>query len=98
MEIVTKCEIVNLKWKYWRRYCTRNHGVSTGRIMERTDGDALRVIVRACAQYCGCDNRVTNQIELCIMISLSDAFKPNIFARDCWIVPFSVNNIYISII
>ena len=44
--------------------------------VEGTDVDALRVIVRACS-VCGCGDRVTNQIEPRIMISLSDVFKPN---------------------
>ena len=44
--------------------------------VEGTDVAALHVIVRACS-VCGCGDRLTNQIELRIMISLSDVFKPN---------------------
>ena len=42
-----------------------------------TDVAALRVIVRVCARFCGCGDRVTNRIKPRIMISLSDVFKPN---------------------
>ena len=49
---------------------------SAGIHVERTDGEALRVIVCACAQFCGRGNRVTNQIEP-RLISLTDVFKPN---------------------
>ena len=44
--------------------------------MEGTDVAALRVIVSACSVLWVWD-RVTNQIEPRIMISLSDVFKPN---------------------
>ena len=45
--------------------------------VEGTDVAASRVIVCACARFCGCGDRVTNRIEPRIMISLSDVFKPN---------------------
>ena len=45
--------------------------------VEGTDVAALRVIVRACSVLWVCGDRVTNQIEPRIMISLSDVFKPN---------------------
>ena len=68
---------MSLKWKYWRKRSSQALAHSARIHVEGTDVAALRVIVRARARFCGCGDRVTNQIELRIMISLSDVFKPN---------------------